>query len=186
MRVTDNTASTGTAPTPADADALAWYVVYSKPQREAWAALHLHRKGIEAFHPLLELPPYAGGRRRCVPLFANYLFVRIDLVACFHEVLWSPGVKSFVGAGGVPTAIDDEVVMFLKRNTTPEGRLRAKPDLKAGQEVEIAEGAFAGLRAIIQNPPDANGRIRVLMRLLNRRVVTVQMPLRVVQSGWIA
>jgi transcriptional antiterminator RfaH len=165
---------------------VAWYVVYSKPQREAWAELHLRRKGIEAFHPQLELPHYAGGRRRCVPLFPNYVFVQIDLLARFYDVVWSPGVKSFVGAGGAPASLDETVVAFLKRNATPEGRIVASSDLKAGQEVEIVDGPFAGLVAIIQEPPDAKGRIRVLMRLLNQRPVSVQVPVRFVRSGWVA
>jgi transcriptional antiterminator RfaH len=166
--------------------ALEWYVIYSKRQRETWAELHLRRKGIEAFHPVLGLPHYAAGRRRSMALFPNYVFVRIELATQFCDVIWSPGVKSFVGAGGVPLSVDDSVVHFLKRNATADGQLRARPDLKAGQEVEIVDGPFAGLMAIIQNPPDANGRIRMLMRLLNRRHVAVQVPARYVQSIWVA
>jgi transcription elongation factor/antiterminator RfaH len=175
-----------TSLTAGGAGPVGWYVVYSKPQREAWAELHLRRKGIEVFHPQLELPDYAGGRRRSVPLFPNYLFVQIDLIARFYDVVWAPGVKSFVGAGGAPTPLDEAVVTFLKRNATPDGRLRARPDLKTGQEVEIVAGPFAGLIAIIQSPPDAKGRIRVLMRLLNQRPVKVQVPVRFVKSDWVA
>ena len=175
-----------TSLTAAGADPVRWYVVYSKPRREAWAEAHLRRKGIEAFHPQLELPHYAGERRRCMPLFPNYLFVQIDLATRFYDVVWSPGVKSFVGAGGAPTPLDEGVVTFLKRNATADGRLQARPDLKAGQEVEIVDGPFAGLIALIQDPPDAKGRIQVLMRLLNRRPVKVQVPVRFVRSGWVA
>jgi transcription elongation factor/antiterminator RfaH len=168
------------------AEPVAWYVVYSKPHREASAELHLRRKGIEVFYPQLELPDYATGQRRCVPLFPNYLFVRIELMTRFRDVIWSPGVKSFVGPGGAPTPLDEAVVMFLKRNASADGRLWARPDLKTGQEVEILGGPFAGLVGIIQNPPDAKGRIRVLMRLLNQRPVKVQVPVRYVKSGWVA
>ncbi len=99
--------------TPRDDSNLSWYVVYAKTHREALAELHLRRKGIEAFHPVLELPQYAGGRRRSVPLFPNYVFVQIDLIASFYDVVWSPGVKSFVGAGGAPSSLDAAVVAFL-------------------------------------------------------------------------
>ena len=165
---------------------VAWYVVYSKPQRETWAELHLRQRGIEAFHPQLELPHYAAGRRRCVALFPNYLFVHIDLASRFNDVVWSPGVKGFVGAGRAPVSLEDAVVAFLKRNATPDGRIQATPDLRAGQEVDLVDGPFAGLVAVVRNPPDAKGRIRVLMRLLNRRLVSVQVPVRCVRSGWIA
>ena len=121
-----------------------------------------------------------------MPLFPNYVFVRIDLAEQFHDVIWSPGVKSFVGAGSAPLSVDDGVINFLKRNATSSGRLRARLDLKAGQEVEIVDGPFAGLIAMIQSPPDAKGRIRMLMRLLNRRPVVVQMPVRFVHNVWVA
>jgi transcriptional antiterminator RfaH len=175
-----------TRSTPHGGGAAVWYVVYTKPQQEARAELHLRRRGIESFHPQLELPAYAGERRRCVPLFPNYLFAQVDLISQYHEVVWSPGVKRLVGAGGVPTPLDDAVVRLLKRHATADGRLRARPDLEAGQEVEILDGPFAGLFAIIQNPPDARGRVRVLMKLLNQRPVRAQVSVRSVRSGWVA
>src|SRR5919201_1760439 len=56
----------------------AWYVVYSKPHREGFAALQLRRRGIDVFWPQLVFPDYARGAR-CVSLFPNYLFVNIRL-----------------------------------------------------------------------------------------------------------
>jgi transcription antitermination factor NusG len=62
----------------------------------------------------------------------------------------------------------------------------ARPDLRRGQEVQVTDGPFAGLMAIIEDPPDAQGRVRVLMRLLNRRPVAVRMSMRFVKSDWVA
>ena len=167
-------------------DGASWYVVYSKPHREAFTTLHLRRRGIEVFCPHLVLPAYARSPRRCVPLFPSYLFVRIDLVNRFSDVMWSPGVKRFLSANGVPSSVDDTVISFLQQNSDAEGRVMARPNLKTGQEVEIVEGPFAGLIGIIERPPDAKGRIRVLMKLLNRRSVNVQVSTRFVRSNWIA
>jgi transcriptional antiterminator RfaH len=163
-----------------------WYVVYSKPHREHLAQLHLHQRGFEVFYPQLQLPEYVKRSPRWVPLFPNYLFVRIHLMEQIHDVVWAPGVKCLVGAGGIPLPLDPDVVAFLKRNATPDGRLPARPDLRRGQEVEITDGPLAGLIAIIERPPDARGRIRVLMKLLNRRPTRVQVPIRFVKSGWVA
>jgi transcriptional antiterminator RfaH len=164
----------------------AWYVVYSKPHGESTAQRHLTRKGIDVFYPQLVLPDYAGRAVRCMPLFPNYLFVRIHLARQFQDVVWSPGVKRFVGSDGVPAAIDDDVVAYLRRTATPDGHLRARSDLEAGEEIEVVAGPFAGLVGIIQRPPDAKGRIRVLMRLLNRQSVNVEIPIRFVKTGWVA
>jgi transcription antitermination factor NusG len=103
-----------------------------------------------------------------------------------HYVVWAPGVKCLVGSGGIPLPLDPEVVAFLKRNATADGRLPARSDLRRGQEVEITAGPLAGLIAIIERPPDARGRVRVLMKLLNRRLTRVQVPIGFVRSGWVA
>ena len=73
-----------------------WFVVYSKPRREASAQFHLERRGIEVFAPKMSLPAYLERRTQLVPLFPNYLFVRLDPVEDFYTVLWSPGVSRFI------------------------------------------------------------------------------------------
>ena len=167
-----------------DPSAAPWYVVSAKPRREAVAEFHLRRKGFDVFYPKLDLPPYARAARRSLPLFPGYLFARVDLTNA-QEFAWTPGVNRLVGAGGVPTPLDPDIVTFLKHNTAADGSLRARPGLRRGQEVQIIDGPFEGLIAVIENPPDARGRIRVLMRLLNRRPVSVRMSMRLVKSDWI-
>lgn len=162
-----------------------WYVVYTKPHQEASAHFQLELKGIEVFFPKLLLPPYVPARRRLAPLFPGYLFTRIDLLAQFHDVVWTPGVKRLVGCNGLPTPLGDDVVAFLRRRATPEGVLAARAKLSVGEEVEITAGPFAGIVGIIERAPDPKGRIAVLMQLLSRRAVRVNVPLHFVKSDWV-
>lgn len=161
-----------------------WYVVYSKPQKEDCAQFHLQRKGLEVFFPRLLLPDTLRKRRQVVPLFPNYLFVRLQVPEEYHYALWSPGVKSLVSFNGTPAAIDEEIVGFLKQRATPEGLLTGRSNLTVGQEVRITGGPFDGLAGIIQDPPNAKGRVAVLMTLLNRQV-KVDVPVRFVEGGWV-
>jgi len=46
----------------------------------------------------------------------------------------------------------------------------ARSRLRRSQEVEISGGPFGGLVGIIQAPPDDKGRVKVLLKLLNRQV----------------
>jgi transcription antitermination factor NusG len=62
------------------------------------------------------------------------------------------------------------VVNFLKQQTDAEGLIKARSQLRSGQEVEIRGGPFDGLIAIIQDPPDAKGRVRILLKLLSRQI----------------
>jgi transcriptional antiterminator RfaH len=168
-------------PTPTSS---AWYVVYSKPHKEWMAEVHLRSRGVEVFYPRLQLPGYVDVRRRIVPLFPGYLFVRIVLVTQFYDVVWTPAVKRLVGCEGTPTPLAEHIVAFLKAHAEADGLLRARPALVVGQQVEITKGPFAGIVGIIQRPPSAKGRIRVLMRLLNRQAVDVDVPLHFVKTGW--
>lgn len=131
----------------------AWYVVYSKPHKEDFAQYHLRTKGVEVFFPRLLLPSTLPRRKPIVPLFPNYLFVRIRIPEEYECVTWSPGVKRFVSFNEVPVPIDGEVVGYLMRQANPAGVITARSNLKVGQEVRISGGPFDGLAGIIQGPP---------------------------------
>jgi len=147
-----------------------WYVIYSKSRREEFAQFHLCRKGLEVFFPRLALPHARPRQESILPLFPNYLFVRLQLPQEYYYALWSPGVKAVVSFNGTPAPIDEETVLFLKREANPDGIIQGSSSFTAGQEVRIKGGPLDGLIGILQDPPDARGRVNVLMQLLNRQV----------------
>jgi|RhiMetdeSRZDD1v2_1073273.scaffolds.fasta_scaffold281599_1 transcription elongation factor/antiterminator RfaH len=161
-----------------------WYVVYSKPHAEEYAQLHFRLKGLEFFFPRLLLPEAAQKHRRIVPLFPNYLFVRIHFLEQFQYVLWSRGVKRFVSFNGVPAALDEEVVSFIMRQANSEGIIMARSNLKTGEEVRVSHGPFQGLVGIIQEPPNVSGRVKILLELLSRQV-RAEVPIEYVEGGWV-
>jgi transcriptional antiterminator RfaH len=163
-----------------------WVVVYSKPRKEELAQFHLQHRGIEVFAPKMLLPEYLERRTRLIPLFPNYLFVRIDPVQDFYTVLWSPGVSRFITAqGGAPARLDDAVVRFLRERADTDGVISARADLEVGAQVEVTRGPFDGLIGIITRPPDAKGRVKVLMQLLNRQPVRVDVPVHSLRAAWV-
>jgi transcriptional antiterminator RfaH len=162
-----------------------WCAVYSKPQKEDFAQWQLQLKGLEVFLPKLLLPQCASRPKRIVPLFPSYLFVRIDITSEDSAyVIWTPGVKRLVSFNGMPATIDDEIMEFLMQRADASGHIAAASNLKPGQQVRITGGPFSGLTGLIQEPPDARGRVKVLMTLLNRQV-KAEVPLRLVESGWV-
>lgn len=160
-----------------------WYVVYSKPHKEEQALCHLRAKGVDVFFPRLNITAAGASRSRIIPLFPNYLFVRIKFETEAHRVMWSPGVKRIISFGDRPIPLDGGVVYFLQRQTGADGAIKACSRLHSGQEVEIRGGPFDGLLGIIQDPPDAKGRVRVLLRLLSRRI-SVKMGVEFIQGEW--
>ena len=162
-----------------------WYSVYSKPQKEKFAQLHLQSKGMEVFFPQLVVPQAQKIHRRIVPLFPSYFFVRLDISSGETAyVVWSPGVKYLVSFNGVPASIDDAVIDFLKDRADVSGHIHASSSLKAGQTVRVTRGPFEGLQALVERPPDAKGRVKILMSLLNRQV-HAEVPVRFVESNWV-
>jgi transcriptional antiterminator RfaH len=147
-----------------------WYVIYSKPHKEEQAQFHLGLKGVETFFPRLHLPGPLEKKKRLVPLFPSYLFARIHLPTEYHYVIWAPGVKKIVCFSDTPAPIEDTVISFLQQNADDHGVIQARSQLRRGQEIEVTGGPFNGLWGIIQDPPDAKGRIRILLKLLSRQI----------------
>lgn len=162
-----------------------WYAVYSKPHKEEYAEFHLRAKGLQVFFPKLLLPESTKKRRRVIPLFPNYLFVRLSISSNeYHYAIWSPGVSRIVSFNGSPASIDETIIRFLMLQTDHEGIIAARSDLKVGQEVRICSGPLAGLVGIIRNPPDAKGRVTLLLNLFKRHV-EAEAHLEHLESGWL-
>jgi len=161
-----------------------WYLVYSKSRKEELAELSLRLKGLDVFLPRLVFPSSVGKTGQIIPLFPNYLFTRIYDAQQYQSVLWTPGVKRLVSFCGIPASLDESVVSFLMRHATPEGMIAARCNLKIGQEVRLTGGAFDGLLGIIQEPPDGQRRVKLLMKLLNREI-QVEVPMKFVKADWV-
>ncbi len=114
-----------------------WYVVYSKPAREAQAYSHLAQKGLEVFFPQLQLPARAPVHRTLVPLFPNYLFVRLWMPDDYYAVVWCPGVRRLVSFNDTPAPVDDTVVLDEK------GRLFFLYPIGLMQESKKRDGALS-------------------------------------------
>lgn len=162
-----------------------WYVVYTKPRKEAFVECQMQRKGITVFFPQLLIPvaPVRRAKCRIVPLFPNYVFVCIQESRQYDGARWTPGVNYIVNFHGTPAPIDDAIIQFLQQQTSSEGYITAQSTVTAGQEARINDGPFAGLVGAIQNPPNARGRVKVLLSLLGREV-SVNLPVHAIERKW--
>ncbi|MGZ8495423.1 MAG: transcription termination/antitermination protein NusG [Candidatus Binatia bacterium] len=162
----------------------AWYVIYTKAQKEEFAQFHLKLKNLESVFPRLLLPVFSRRQKRVVPLFPNYLFVRMDFAKEYDFVRWSPGVKCFVCFKDTPNPVEDGVVEHLLSRADPNGIIAARPNLRKGQEVRLCGSSLAGLDGIIRNPPDAKGRVTLLLSLF-KRDIEAEARLEHIESSWL-
>jgi len=163
-----------------------WCAVYTKPQKEEFAEVNLRLRGIETFFPKLFLPRSAKRRKRIVALFPNYLFACIDFVSeQYASVVWCPGVKRIVSFNGTPAIVEKSVIAFLQGQVGADGIISARCNVRIGQEVAIDGGPFDGLVGIIEEPPNARGRVKILLQLLNRPT-HVDVPVGLIKASWVA
>jgi len=162
-----------------------WFAVYTKPQKEEYAELNLRLRGIDTFFPKLFLPKSAKRKNQVVALFPHYLFVRCEIISEeYGSIVWCPGVKRLVSFNGTPAIVDDSIMEFLMGQTGADGVIASRCNVEVGQEVSIDGGPFDGLVGIIQQPPNARGRVKVLLQLLNRDT-NVDVPVEFIKASWV-
>ena len=162
-----------------------WFAVYTKPQKEEYAELNLRLRRIDTFFPKLFLPKATKRKKQVVALFPNYLFVRCEIVSeeC-GSIVWCPGVKRLVSFNGTPAIVDDSIVEFLMAQIGANGVIAARCNVEIGQQISITGGPFDGLVGIIKEPPNAKGRVKVLLQLLNRPT-NVDVPVEFIKASWV-
>jgi len=143
-----------------------WYVVYSKRHREEVVQFYLERKGLVVFFPRLLLQPFTK-HPRIVPLFPNYLFVRIHKPVDYDIVRWSSGVVRVVDFYGQPAPLDEDVVEFLRQRVTPAGIITMNSSLTVRSNVENENGRIVRVMNDLLNPHNSRDRVGVLMQLLS-------------------
>jgi transcriptional antiterminator RfaH len=163
-----------------------WCVVYSKSQKEEFAEVNLRLRRIDTFFPRLLLPKSAKRKKQIVPLFPNYLFVCVDVVSEeYASIIWCPGVKRMLSFNGTPAIVEESIMAFLMGQAAADGVISARCDVSIGQQVAIDGGPFDGLVGIIQEPPNARGRVKILLQLLNRST-KVDVPVQFIKARWVA
>jgi transcriptional antiterminator RfaH len=90
---------------------------------------------------------------------------------------WIPHTIGLVSFDGIPAEVPDTLIAALKQHvhevSSAGSELLYK--LKAGDLVEIKDGPFAGYEAIFDTRLSGRDRVRVLLQLLNDRVVPLEL-----------
>jgi len=136
-------------------EALSWFAVYTRPRSEKKLADALEKLGIEYYLPQLRTRKKWSDRYKWVeePLFASYVFARIDFVQQSLAVLKTPHAVNFVTTAGAAAAISDadmELLRLAVENFAESLVVRDTSELAAGETVRIKDGPFAGKEAVIE------------------------------------
>ncbi len=128
----------------------------------------------ECYLPLLpaEAQPSGVAIAQDEPLFPRYLFIRLDQGP--QAKSWAPirstiGVSRLVSFGSEPAPVAEGLVEAIRLR---EAHHRASPPplFRAGENVTLTRGPFAGLDAVFQTV-DSERRAMVLIEMMSRPVV---------------
>jgi transcription antitermination factor NusG len=127
-----------------------WFAAYTHSHHEKRVASYFTEREIESFLPLY--PALRRWRNGCemkleLPLFPNYVFVRMDPRERVR-VLEVPGVLSLVGSGRRLALLPDLEIEAL-RSSVGQRNVEPHPYLVVGERVRIKAGAMMGLEGVL-------------------------------------
>ncbi|MEY2410300.1 MAG: hypothetical protein QOF48_2970 [Verrucomicrobiota bacterium] len=160
--------------TDGDVPAVAWFCLRSQPKHEHIAAEHLRRMGdVEVFNPRMRFTRQTrfGPVEITESMFPNYLFARFDWQAALARVHYAPGVSGIVHFGSKWPIVPDRAIEEVRAELESDGIRNVPSQLTAGDEVNVVEGAFHGLRAVVSHVLPGKQRVLVLMDFLGRQIM---------------
>jgi transcriptional antiterminator RfaH len=151
----------------------AWFCIRTHLKHEHIAAAHLRQvPGVEVFNPQLRLlrSTRQGRKWSTESLFPNYVFARFVLEALLEKITYTPAVKFVLRFGDQVPVIPDAVIEGLRQDLAGlRSKVLTDAPLK-GEEVEIAGGAFAGMKASVTRVLPGNQRAQILLEVMGRLV----------------
>jgi len=152
-----------------------WHVAYTMPKSEQKAFDLLQRAGITAFYPIQSVLRKWSDRikRLELPLFPNYIFVRVTPQRRF-EVTGMDGIVRYISFGGKPAIVPVHTMESLKKMSGSVLEVEENSFCRIGMPVMICEGPFAGIKGYLLK---RNGQSRLQVRVDTlQRTVSVEIP----------
>lgn len=161
-----------------------WYVIHSKPRKEALLRERLRIQRIEVYLPSIRVEPVNPRARKEQPFFPGYLFINVDLEQIsVSELRRIPGATGIVSFGGEPATVGDSLIRTIQRqiDDITESYNHYVDRFKSGDWVVINDGPFANYRAMFDCRLSGQDRVRVLLELLQGQEMRLELSARQLQ-----
>jgi transcriptional antiterminator RfaH len=148
-----------------------WFCLRGQPKREHIAAACLRQiSETEVFCPRLRFrkPTKRGPIWFVEPMFPGYLFARFDYGAVNRRIRQSPGVSGFVQFGDRLALLPEALISEIRTRTGEDELLEINRGLEPGQSVQITQGPFQGLEALVTRLISARDRVEILIEWMGR------------------
>lgn len=159
-----------------------WYAIYTKvnAERKLHDSIVIYsnesQQDITAYLPLtMQTRRWSDRiRKRQVPLFSNYLFVKHDRHA-FHQIKKMPGFAEYVRFGRYPSIIPESQINMIETILAYQQQLDCiDRRLVRGDKVRISQGPLTDYQGVLMT--DAQGsKVAIEVKNLNQ-CMKVQVP----------
>ena len=159
-----------------------WFCIRTHLKHEHIAAAHLRKiADMQVFNPQLRLlrSTRRGRKWFTESLFPNYVFASFVLETMLEKVTYTPGVKMVLRFGNHVPEIANGVIEDMRRGLAGLSSKVLTDAPMEGDEVEIAGGAFAGMKASVTRILPARQRAQILLDVMGR-LVTAELSLDLV------
>ena len=154
-----------------------WLLLQVKPRQEMRALENLERQQGECYCPQIRIEKLSRGKRVEAEeaLFPGYLFINAQPEQnglTYTSIRSSRGVSKIVGFGAEPLKVPEALIAQIKLREESGLMGESAKDLpQAGDNINILEGPFRGLKAVFSHT-DGMQRSIVLINLLNQQTPT--------------
>jgi len=155
-----------------------WYVMHSKPRKEALLRERLRIQRIEVYLPSIRVKPVNPRARKEQPFFPGYLFIQVDLEQISVSELWRiPGSTGILCFGGEPATVGDSLIRIIQMQIEDitESNNQSVDRFKSGDWVVINDGPFANYKAMFDCRLSGQDRVRVLLELLKGQKMRLEL-----------
>ena len=149
----------------------AWYAARTKSKHEHIAAANLRKQlGLEIFLPRIRLEKLTrrGLIKVIETLFPCYLFIRCVIEEQNSDIQHTAGISRMVHFGGIIPQISDSIIIELQAYFGEQETMTVESQFAPGDEVLVADGAFAGTSAKVLKSLPAKKRVQILLDILGR------------------
>lgn len=105
-------------------------------------------------------------------MFPGYLFAKFVYSKQHRSVECSHGIRGIIHFGNRLATLSESIVAALQSRVGAEEVVTVDSSIRIGQPVQITEGPFQGLEAVVTRLLPARERIRILLEFLGRTLET--------------
>jgi transcriptional antiterminator RfaH len=148
-----------------------WFCLRAQPKREHIAAACLRQNSeVEVFCPRIRYRKQTsrGPVWFVESMFPGYLFARFDYATFHRRVRQGPAIMGFVQFGDRFGLLPNELISELKAHLGEDELVEINQGLEPGQNVQIAQGPFQGLEAVVTRLIAARDRVQILIEWMGR------------------